>query len=591
MSPAAWASTLSAWKFDSATQQLTVTLPDGVTPQYTVAVDTNQIVLDIPQAQLGDVPTEATYDGSVRQITLTQLNADTVRIVLDIDPAAELVPEQVQLVAIAAGEQTQWILTPLAAQSGSDGSASEATTRQGMIVELPALPADPNLSWPYTGLGRLSISASNLMLPSNLDTFNTLPETLAIDPFNLGLPEVEQVAVPSLEELDAAVGVAIAPASSPSSPILAQEPPTEAGTVAAPSVSTVAAEPAASLPAIDQDNGGLAIPVLPAAETATTIATAGVEELPAPSMPAPSQPGSTISQQPGPITEPPPVTASVPAATSSPTTASTANPSATVEPPFLAAEPPTNAPIASAQQAAPAAPTTVSTGGVEPPQVARQTDPVLMAAEEAIAFGQPLPASVKAVETSPSEAGDRPLSPDILISSGTILELRYTGTEPLRLDPNTDLNEVLVLETEIRDPVTNGVLAPAGSQLIGQFETHRENQQWVSQALIVPDGYRIPFASTSEYLYGTPQISGGGLALGTGAGALALTLLTGFSGIGLLGGAILGATTAVGIAPQQIVIQPNEVIYAQVTEDIPRSMPIAAALTEAREWGTVPGSW
>jgi hypothetical protein len=220
-----------------------------------------------------------------------------------------------------------------------------------------------------------------------------------------------------------------------------------------------------------------------------------------------------------------------------------------------------------------------------------QTDPMLMAAEEAIAFGQPLPASIKAVEASPSGAGDRPLSPDILIASGTILELRYTGTEPIRLDPNTDLNEVLVLETEIRDPVTNGVLAPAGSQLIGQFETHRENQQWVSHALIVPDGYRIPFASTSEYLYGTPQISGGGLALGTGAGALALTLLTGFSGIGLLGGAILGATTAVGIAPQQIVIQPNEVIYAQVTEDIPRSMPIAAAPAEAREWGTVPGSW
>ncbi|NJL49696.1 MAG: AMIN domain-containing protein [Leptolyngbyaceae cyanobacterium SM2_5_2] len=209
LSPAALAAMLSAWQFDPATQQLRVTLPAGVTPQYAVAVDANRIVLDIPQTQLGNVPTDATYDGPVRQITVAQLNADTVRIILEVDSAAELVPEQVQLVAIAAGEQTQWILTALTPQPSLDAPAAE-TNGPGMIVELPQLPADPNLSWPYTGIGRLSISASNLMLPSNLDAFNTLPETLAIDPFSLGLPEVEQVAVPSLEELDAAVGVAIA---------------------------------------------------------------------------------------------------------------------------------------------------------------------------------------------------------------------------------------------------------------------------------------------------------------------------------------------------------------------------------------------
>ncbi|NJL49695.1 MAG: hypothetical protein HC929_22515 [Leptolyngbyaceae cyanobacterium SM2_5_2] len=385
----------------------------------------------------------------------------------------------------------------------------------------------------------------------------------------------------------------VATIPAPASPTLAQEPPT--GAAIAPPATPGTAEPNASQPAIDQDNGGLAIPVLPAAATTATApetTTVGAQAIPA--VPAPTQPGSAIAQQSSPMVEPPPVAASVPPATSNSPAASSPSLATPVEPPFLAAEPPANtasAPVDQAPLTVPAPPATASPGTALPPSVAAESAPGLLSAAAAIAFGQPLPAGAKAAEPSSPEASDRPLSPDILIASGTILELRYTGTEPLRLDPNTDLNEVLVLETEIRDPVTNGVLAPAGSQLIGQFETHRENQQWVSHALIVPEGYRIPFASTSEYLYGTPQISGGGLALGTGAGALALTLLTGFSGIGLLGGAILGATTAVGVAPQHIVIQPNEVIYAQVTEDIPRSMPIAAALPTcvSGEWCQVPG--
>ncbi|HIK43663.1 MAG TPA: hypothetical protein IGR64_02130, partial [Leptolyngbyaceae cyanobacterium M65_K2018_010] len=276
-----------------------------------------------------------------------------------------------------------------------------------------------------------------------------------------------------------------------------------------------------------------------------------------------------------PIAQPPPANATAP--------------STPVAPPFIAVEP---TPAPDSRLAVPSLPTTTSTGTVVPPTFAIEPEPVLMAAEASIAFGQPLPGASKAVEASPPPAsGDRNLSPDILIASGTVLELRYTGSQPLTLDPNTRLNEVLILETEIRDPITNGVLAPAGSQLIGQFDNHAQNQQWVSQMLIVPTGQRVPFASTSEYLVGSPQVSGSRLALGTGIGALALTLLTGFSGVGLLGGAFLGATTVVGTSPQVVVIQPNQIIYAQVTQDIPRSMPIAAAPLAVAEWGTTPSTW
>jgi TctA family transporter len=61
------------------------------------------------------------------------------------------------------------------------------------------------------------------------------------------------------------------------------------------------------------------------------------------------------------------------------------------------------------------------------------------------------------------------------------------------------------------------------------------------------------------------------LALTSGIGALALTVLTGFTGVGFLGGAVLGAATAVGVAPQTIVVEPNQIIEVQILEDVPRS--------------------
>ena len=167
--------------------------------------------------------------------------------------------------------------------------------------------------------------------------------------------------------------------------------------------------------------------------------------------------------------------------------------------------------------------------------------------------------------------------------------MRYPGPTPLTLSRDLPRNEVLTLAKDIRDPVTNGVIAPAGSQLIGQFETQPDNtQQWVSRMLIVPGGERVPFTSTSGYLVGTPQVSANNLAMGAGVGALAVTVLGGLSGMGLLGGALLGATTSLGTSPQTLVIQPDQVIYAQVMEDIPRSLPIALAPPAVRPWGTQP---
>lgn len=655
---AAMAQTLAAWQFDPTTQQLTLTLPAGLVPQY--ALTAEGLVLTLPTMELGSVPTTATYEGPVQQIQLLPTE-NGVDILLTLAPGATWATEPGQLVSMTAADQTRWVFTPMVAQGtvaqGTVTNAPTATaatpraeTAPGMIVELPPMPADPNLNWPYTGVGRLSISAANLVQPANLDTFNTLPDTLAIDPFNLGLPDVaQQVTVPSLEELDAAVGVPL-PGSTvvvpslgnPQAPVASGPSGVTTGGVivapppgASPSVGSVASAPATVPaptvtsaqpvnpavppvqvmtpqpnvaqglpPSIDQDNNGLAIPISPA-PTVTT------PTIPAPTVTAPpitaqANPAPSVAAPSATITTPPPMAGAnpvaqgrPPASGSSPTASVPTNVTNVGEPPFLTVPPPTATPsnpaVASQPSAAdnrlavPNPPTPTVPGVVIPPSLAAEPISVAAAPDAAISFGQPLPGGP--LPGSDPIWGDRRLAPDTLIAAGSILELRYTGPASISLDPSTVHQEVLVLETEIRDPVTNGIVAPAGSQLIGQFQARGDGHQWVSQMLIAPDGQRIPFASTSEYVYNTPQINGGTLALGTGLGALALTLLTGFGGIGLLGGALIGATTVVGTAPQMLVIEPNQVIYAEVMQDIYRAMPIAAMPAETQEWGAVPGTW
>ncbi len=731
--PAA-AATLSAWQFDPATQQLTVTLPQGVVPQVQVAPEPTRIILVIPQTALGQVETEQTYDGPVTSVRLSEGDAGSLQIVLELAPGTVLEPDSTQLTSMTAGDQTRWMLTALIAEAGtvalgspagddpvgvnpspsssadvievpalplSEGEvnpplnpppgsaapppATESTSppssaATGMIVELPVIPAaDPGLGFPGPGQGRLSTTAANLMLPDDVNSLENLPETLPIDPFSIGLAETEQVTVPGLDELDAEVApLATVPQEAvPTSESLASSPadgaspggsdaaafttagPTDAGadpqgmiTVVPPSSATTgnAPVPGAESPSVavvepanspganledaadsvdtpgpgeeDLSTENQPITDAPPAVTAEaeTIDTApdidgasGEEPLAAPATVAADAAGEEATSPAEPeavelsvVPAPPSAEVSSPAVSSgspgdgeSPAIATeplpppqTDSPGGNVTP--INEVPPETSVVAEPSPSedillVPTIPTSNSTAAVVPPR-----DPApgefVVAAAEPINFGQPLPGTVsRATYDDLNEETVAPqneqIPPDILIAAGTVLQLRYPGTEPLVLEPGANLNEVLVLESEIRDPITQGVLAPRGSQLIGQFQPNGTNQNWISEMLIVPAGQRVPLASTSEYLIGTPQVNGGRVAAGMGAGALALAILTSFSGIGLLGGAIVGATTMVGTSPQQVVIEPNQIIAVQVTENVPRAMPIATGPDFSREWG------
>lgn len=161
-----------------------------------------------------------------------------------------------------------------------------------------------------------------------------------------------------------------------------------------------------------------------------------------------------------------------------------------------------------------------------------------------------------------------PTSPNILLPSGTVLSLRYPGQISLSLESGVPRQEVLLLDQPVRDRNGN-LIAEAGTQIIGRFETGSQGSQFIAQAITL-QGQNILLEAESEMLAGDREVSEDSLLQNSALGALALTVLGGFTGIGLLGGLAAGATATYLTAPQPAIIQPNQIVEVRLTEDLPR---------------------
>lgn len=191
-------------------------------------------------------------------------------------------------------------------------------------------------------------------------------------------------------------------------------------------------------------------------------------------------------------------------------------------------------------------------------------------------FGQPLPPSpgpIAAASPSPSWAGSglgmssfQSSVPGVLLPNGTMLSLVYPGETTAQLPTGQPRQDVLLLQTEVRDAYGRLVL-PQGTPVLGRFETDVDGSRFVTQAISV-QGRTIPLAARSQAIAGTRKISEGQMALYSGAGALAGGLVSGFSGWGFLGGAAAGAAVNYFTAPRPAVLQPGQIVLIQVTQDV-----------------------
>ncbi|MEW5859455.1 MAG: AMIN domain-containing protein [Cyanobacteriota bacterium] len=230
-------------------------------------------------------------------------------------------------------------------------------------------------------------------------------------------------------------------------------------------------------------------------------------------------------------------------------------------------ENPTQAP-ARRTRVAPALPSLGAGASVPMPTPAVPTPAVPTTAASPTVVVPPLSAAATVVpsQSAPIQAPNvASLNPDVLLPSGTPLSLRYPGDKVLTLRDGVSRQEVLLLEEEIRDR-TGKLIAPVGTQVIGRFEIDRRGSRFITQAISL-GGRNFPLLAQSDSLDGNRQVSQNRVVRNSAIGALAVMLLGGFSGVGLLGGAAAGAATTYLTAPQTAIIQPNQILQVQLSED------------------------
>ncbi|UNU26660.1 AMIN domain-containing protein [Microcoleus vaginatus] len=183
--------------------------------------------------------------------------------------------------------------------------------------------------------------------------------------------------------------------------------------------------------------------------------------------------------------------------------------------------------------------------------------------QRTLTFGEPLPRG-RSSDPLQAQAGA-----NVLLPAGTELSLLYPGAQALRLQAKPSREEVLLLQGGILDSGGNTIV-PANTPVIGRFETTNIGSRFVVEAISL-NGRNIPLVARSQPVEGRRvQPSERSLLRNTGIGGLAVFLLSGFSGIGLLAGAAGGVATTYVAAPQPATIQPGQILQVELTEDFPQ---------------------
>nr|WP_290228329.1 AMIN domain-containing protein [Trichocoleus desertorum] len=680
------AAILTQWQFNSTNNQLEITVPEGTQPRYFLLAKPARIVLDLPNTQMGSVPTEQTLSGPVQQIRVSQQQAGSTRIVMQLAPNVVFAPGQVKLEQAGTGKAgTRWVLRPLIAGNSTStptvatkpavpatkpqsaaptppsvrpSAPAVSSTQRSQPTSQPSVPSvEPNgRSQPAPPVSppksRITRNAADLLAPGdrsldNLSAPSPEPSPAIATPTDATPPSSETLRPAPTATSDTAVfSPRLSPAVTDATPTTATSAPTiqlpqsaptrdrrasttpaKTTTSAKPPAPSIAAQPRVQ-PAVKpsatpaQPN----VAIAPAPPTTTAVSSSVAEPQP-PAVPVVEQPVETASVAPAqPEVKP---TVNLPQATPDLETAVLPPANFRSQQPVTVSVPPMNGTAGSTQvspagdrvptnatnmEAAPVLPPAVfspqpsatvtvpslSSPSIQPapnrpvtsesPQPSR-TPNVDEAVGRVIEFGQPLAAtsSAPAAAVPPSlptlEAGTTTeldferspnpqanLQPDsslvavgdgIVLPSGTTLQLQYSGAEVLELKSGAPQQEVLLLQTEIRD--RNGsILAPTGAAVIGRFETTSGGSRFIAQAISLL-GRNVPLAAESALLGGKLQVSQEKIVRNSALGALAGALVGG-SGEEVLGGAAAGAAVTYLASPKPAKLQPGQVLQVRLTE-------------------------
>jgi beta-lactamase class A len=143
-SPAS-ADVLQTWSFDRASNQLTFTTDEAVTPVANLVTNPSRIVVDLPGIRFDRTKVNQALGGAVKGLRIARFEKETTRLVIDLDPAYSVDPTKV---VVKGNSPTRWTvsLPPLISAEPSLGLPEESVPQPIAITAPPALAVAPPAS-------------------------------------------------------------------------------------------------------------------------------------------------------------------------------------------------------------------------------------------------------------------------------------------------------------------------------------------------------------------------------------------------------------------------------------------------------------
>ncbi len=183
---------LRIWEFDPYTNELQITVPEGITPEYSILTEPPRISIDIPNGDTTLEPSTENYQGIVRQVRIAQIESGVTRIVMEFAPGVTLEPTQVTLTPI--GQSNRWIVRP--AVQLADTLPTAVNEPEADLRTLPMLPPSaanqpPGISMP---LPLLESSESNSTPEfSEMPTLNVPPPPPQLSELNITVDDARSL--------------------------------------------------------------------------------------------------------------------------------------------------------------------------------------------------------------------------------------------------------------------------------------------------------------------------------------------------------------------------------------------------------------
>ncbi|NJR67420.1 MAG: N-acetylmuramoyl-L-alanine amidase [Synechococcales cyanobacterium CRU_2_2] len=146
------AARLLRWRFNPAQNRLEFTTDGQIQPRAQLIFDPTRIIVDLPGTRLGRAMVKEAVGNGISSYRIGQFDAQTTRIVVELEPGYTLDPRQVSVRGLS---RTDWILElprPQLNTAGSAGDAVSITTAPAqptpVIQKPPVVAATPMVSAP-----------------------------------------------------------------------------------------------------------------------------------------------------------------------------------------------------------------------------------------------------------------------------------------------------------------------------------------------------------------------------------------------------------------------------------------------------------